>query len=52
VNEPVDLPDVNVWLALSVPEHLHRPRAGGFRLVSFDRDFRRFRGLDFLHLTG
>lgn len=27
-------------------------RTGGFRLVTFDRDFRRFRGLDFLHLTG
>ena len=25
-------------------------RAGGFRLVTFDRDFRRFPGLDLLHL--
>ncbi len=25
--------------------------AGGFRLVTFDRDFSRFSGLDLLHLT-
>lgn len=24
--------------------------AGGFRLVAFDDDFRRYRGVDFLHL--
>lgn len=26
--------------------------SGGLRLISFDRDFQRFRGLEFLHLTG
>ena len=27
---PVDLPDVNVWLALSVPDHPHHQRARAF----------------------
>ena len=27
MGEPIDLPDVNIWLALCVPDHPHHPRA-------------------------
>ena len=53
-----DLPDLNVWLELVWPKHSHHQHAVhywevqasdqvlyGWRLVSFDRDFERFAGL-------
>lgn len=72
----VDLPDLNVWLALATPtsdgwdvfhelmtEGNHPARlctdtylaalaiSNGWRLVSFDRDFERFAGLERLLLA-
>ena len=73
----LDLPDLNVWLALASPTHQHHgldvfhglmrqaellPRlctdahlaalaiTNQWRLVSFDRDFQLFPGLDLLQL--
>ena len=58
-----DLPDLNVWLALVWPKHSHHQYADhywevqasdqvlyGWRLVSFDRYFERFAGLQRLPL--
>lgn len=58
-----DLPDLNVWLALVWPKHSHHQHAVhywevqasdqvlyGWRLVSFDRYFERFAGLQRLPL--
>jgi len=73
VSTTVDLPDLNVWLALACHRPLNRccsarsPRLGwcgsctdaylaalaianGWRLVSLDRDFERFEGLERLAL--
>ena len=63
MSTPADLPDLNFWLALVWPEHSHHQHAVhywevqasdqvlyGWRLVSFDRDFERFAGLQRLPL--
>jgi hypothetical protein len=42
VSTCADLPDLNVWLALALAI------ANGWRLLSFDRDFERFDGLQWL----
>jgi uncharacterized protein len=52
VDGPVDLPDVNVWLALSLPDHPHHGRAHRFWRDESGREvaFCRVTALGFLRL--
>lgn len=53
MNGPVDLPDVNVWIALTVPDHSHHARARRYWHEESGRElaFCRTTALAFLRLS-